>query len=265
MKISNRTHPVLEILEKDFGYRIACFKGAEAEQENIRRSFHEIWPVYRKMFASNINYISDSFMQAADFALPKIRQNIDKFPLEEKEYKGVFFIGKISICYRFDLLYEKDNTASFKKCCFFVFRNEGAISIMWKKDNEGYGFHYETEDHKYFTGTNAIEKITKNWIWITWMWLVFKKYAHVETKFLQAGKKTKDITCKYVNDSKSNITMLDSKWFTTLVKSDGFKVRGHFHLYWYKDESGAKYQKLQWVNTYDKEGYTAPAKKITQE
>lgn len=88
----------------------------------------------------------------------------------------------------------------------------------------------------------------------------FLRYAQVETKFLPAGQMTKFVDCKYRNDTKSNITILNSTWFTNLVKSDAFKVRGHFRLQ--PCGEGHKDRKLIWINDFQKEGYTAPARKL---
>ena len=90
---------------------------------------------------------------------------------------------------------------------------------------------------------------------------LFIQYAKVETKILPPKSKTMGIGCYYNNTTKSKITMLDSKWFTTLVKSDAFKVRGHFRLQ-PKKVNGEWTKELIWINEFEKTGYTAPAKKI---
>jgi len=91
---------------------------------------------------------------------------------------------------------------------------------------------------------------------------MFKSYAQVETKVLQGNSKSKDVNCKYVNDTKSVVTFLDSKWFTTLVKSDGFNVRGHFRLQ-PKKVDNVWTKELIWISEFKKTGYTAPAKKLS--
>ena len=58
------------------------------------------------------------------------------------------------------------------------------------------------------------------------------------------------------------IQILNSTWFTTLVKSDNFKVRGHFRLQ-PKKKGGEWTKEIIWVNEFVKSGYTAPAKKLT--
>jgi hypothetical protein len=87
---------------------------------------------------------------------------------------------------------------------------------------------------------------------------LFIKYAEVDTKFLPANKKVEDITCKYVNETALPVTILNSTWFTNLVKSDAFKVRGHFRLQ-PKKKNGDWTKELIWINEFQKDGYTRKA------
>jgi hypothetical protein len=105
----------------------------------------------------------------------------------------------------------------------------------------------------------SIEMYTKMLVAI----LNFIKYAEIEVKILPPNKKVKDIKCKYVNETNSNIQFLDSTWFTTLVQSDSFKVRGHFRLQPKKKE-GEWTKEIIWINEFEKTGYTSPAKKLSE-
>jgi hypothetical protein len=88
---------------------------------------------------------------------------------------------------------------------------------------------------------------------------LFRKYAKVETRILQPKSKAELFKCKYHNDNDYSIEIMDSTWFTTLVKSDEFKVRGHFRL----QPCGQAFaeRKLVWIKDFTKEGYTRKAKK----
>lgn len=94
---------------------------------------------------------------------------------------------------------------------------------------------------------------------------LFKKYAEVETKILPPkSKQGKTIKCKYINQTDYQITYLNSTWFTNLVKSDAFKVSGHFRLQPCHDENGLPTKKLIWISDFVKSGYTAPARKLKE-
>lgn len=94
--------------------------------------------------------------------------------------------------------------------------------------------------------------------------LNFIKYAEIETKYLPANKKVQGIKCKYINETNSNVKILDSTWFTELVKSDAFKVRGHLRIQPIKKE-GVWTKKLIWIKDFEKSGYNRKAGKSTSE
>lgn len=56
---------------------------------------------------------------------------------------------------------------------------------------------------------------------------------------------------------------MDSKWFTNLVKSDGFKVRGHFRFQ-PKKKDGVWTKELIWINEFEKSGYNREAGVLKQ-
>jgi hypothetical protein len=88
----------------------------------------------------------------------------------------------------------------------------------------------------------------------------------LEIEELPAGQKIKGIECNYekcVSEIGVPIKIINSLWFTNLVKSDGFKVRGHFRLQ-PKKKDGEWTKELVWINEFQKTGYTAPARKLSQ-
>lgn len=96
-------------------------------------------------------------------------------------------------------------------------------------------------------------------------YLNFIDFAEIETKhLLPNSKEGKTIKCKYINQTDFNIKYITSTWFTNLVKSDAFKVSGHFRLQPCHDENGLPTKKLIWINDFVKSGYTAPARKLKE-
>ncbi len=89
---------------------------------------------------------------------------------------------------------------------------------------------------------------------------LFKKYAELETKVVSKtnGTRAKVAKQKYKNNCKVPITIIDSTWFTRIVRSEEFNVKGHFRLQAYGE--GMNDRKLIWVNGFKKHGYTRKAK-----
>ncbi len=99
---------------------------------------------------------------------------------------------------------------------------------------------------------------------ITNLWTeAFLQFAEVEVKELKPNRQIYEgVICLYNNKTKSDIQIIDSTWFTTLVKSDEFKVRGHFRLQ--PCGEGMAKRKLIWVSEFKKSGYTREAKKLKE-
>lgn len=265
MKISNRTNPVLGFLENDFIGELKVPMSINKQYVPILKEvFQYSWPKLRHKFASNVIYVSESFVDAADLATPKMREYENEFTLDEGEYCGTFLVKRLAICYSFKLWYDEDGGQNIS-LDIFTFKDNCVISIYstFSEDrkNSTFQFYNDLDDSGCFYAGEAMDKILSNWFWITRIWILFKKYAQVETKYLPAGQKLKTIDVKYVNETHSNVTILDSTWFTNLVKSDGFKVRGHFRLQPKKKE-GRWTKEIIWIDKFDKEGYTTKAKKL---
>lgn len=94
--------------------------------------------------------------------------------------------------------------------------------------------------------------------------ICFMKHCPIETKLIKAKSKEKHLGTKYLNETNNNIEILDSTWFTTIVRSEGFAVRGHFRFQ-PKKENGVWVKKLIWISDFQKEGYTREAKILKQQ
>jgi hypothetical protein len=120
-------------------------------------------------------------------------------------------------------------------------------------------FSREEEKYNGLSKAELQSSIFQNYFVMVLVFHLFKKYADVETKLLQPKDKNRVFNCKYYNDSDYQIQIMDSTWFTTLVKSDSFKVRGHFRFQ--PCGQALKDKKLIWIKDFTKEGYTRKAKK----
>lgn len=96
--------------------------------------------------------------------------------------------------------------------------------------------------------------------------VLFKQYAPIETKILKNEKgKSKKIVLdgeKYLNDTRLPIQVIDSTWFTDIIRKEGFWVRGHFGLR--ACGPGRKERKLTWIEAYEKNGYNRKAKRLME-
>ena len=243
MRINNRTNPALNILNEKCNDILIRDFDKEAFLEN-RKEIHNLLFKYRKYFKSEVLLISDSFLNAT-------KKNIDKLSKlsnnDSIDLNGTYIFNKHLVM------------ASFQHCVLFVFDKKGVLMSCFKKNIGEKDFLIESRDEKVITervikNLSLSEGLLKTIISCD----LFKKYADVETKILKAKTKTKIFNCKYINDTDFNITHLDSRWFTDLIQSNSFNVRGHFRLQPYKFN-----KRLIWIDEFKKNGYTSKAKKNT--
>ena len=62
---------------------------------------------------------------------------------------------------------------------------------------------------------------------------------------------------KIINSLPVPITIINSKWNITSIRTDGFNVSGHFALYWTGE--GRRIPKMIFREPYEKKGYVRKA------
>jgi hypothetical protein len=261
MKVSYRNWPIIKKLEDNRLGNLPIYEGDKLYFDYFGQNFTSYWKLYSNNFKNEINYITWPFYQASKRAQDKLVQLYQDIILQEIDD------FKVSGCFLMDgnmfMLHKeiRRDTQDFE-CAFFMFTREGIPLAMYVDSAEHSIFQNGFISSVF--GLKLSEEEIKNWLTYKIIELViikmFKSYAEVETKILPPNSKTKYGDTKCINDTESKITHLDSKWFTNLVKSNGFNVRGHFRLQ-PKKKDGQWIRELIWINEFEKSGYTAPARK----
>jgi hypothetical protein len=83
--------------------------------------------------------------------------------------------------------------------------------------------------------------------------LYFIHNCELEQKILQPNDKYRSNGDKHYNESKSDLTILDCKWFTELIRDAPFHVKGH--LRWQVHGQKFSKRKLIWISDFEKNGY----------
>lgn len=213
----------------------------------------------KTMFGSKIQYISQPFIEAYNLGKHKLAGIFDKEPMEEHgtfiwqagsfTHTNFYYVntkiidGVWQADYMF-IQFSKHAQNDFKSIdvCISGKEIDGKVeekTFIWKG-------HYDNG----FNHTHYFAFIVT--------FLVFIKHVELETKIVNANKKEVHIGTKYVNETKSNIEILDSTWFTTIVRSEGFDVRGHFRFQPFGP--ALQQRKLIWISDFEKHGYTRKAK-----
>lgn len=272
MKI-NYKNTALGFLEDPMNFKIYCpeyttamsLKEEKEFIDSLRKAF--LNSPMREHWLTNIQYVTVPFYEAYCKAAPKIKEMIPQTQFEEagtliipwQGHVQTIFYGLLANGNKEDWQYEvmlimftkSRLTDEFGLDLFVYLPKKGDEAnadkyreLMWK------GFHDQGRDVSW-------------WIADLMRFMTFLKYADTETKFVNGGRKEKHLGEKYINETKYKVEILDSTYFTTISRTEGFGVRGHFR--WQPWGPGMTQKKLIWISDFVKEGYTRTAKILTNE
>ncbi len=256
MLYTYRKFPILERLRTG---SMSNFKvlpeDANSFDFNQQALIEGLWKAHYKYFSKNIQNITAPFYETYCVSRMKILNDLrENFEGIEPTY-GTFLIGDYTYCY---YLRESEGITD---CCVFFFRGETLGGFCYKKRGESFGWYSLYHPH---VEENVSMQILYNSLFQEITCLInFLKYVEVETKFVGANRRSKYFNVKYVNQTDFDIRQLDSTYFTTLIKTEGFGVRGHFRLQPCGKEM--KSRRLIWINDFQKHGYTREAKVLTNQ
>jgi hypothetical protein len=265
MKISNRTHPILEKMKNKSLGIIPIFEDDKSFFDLNIKFYTHWWKFKLKEFGSDVNIITENF----DLACKKAEDKLHALILDimgndtsDLDVSGTVINGGLVYMVDYHLKKGSEDCEIF----LYIFTKEGT-PIAFLVDSAKYGINltgWVSKTRNLGKNEKEISHFLIYHLEKAAIYFMFKKYAEVETKYLQPNKKTRDIFCKYKNETATGITILDSKWFTNLVKSDAFNVRGHFRLQ-PKKKNGEWAKELIWINEFQKSGYISRAKKLSHE
>jgi hypothetical protein len=253
-RISYRNYPVLEYLKKGHFKQIPCFKEEMNYIKENKVFINDCFNDNYKGFNSSVHVISHSFLNAISEVEDKLGLMLNN-DTESISEKGTFIFPN-NVVYLYNI--------------FFDPVNKKMEVIIWKTNSVG-GFIYITsfDQDNYnkilksdYIYNDNIHKSIKLDYQVLRLVIMFKKYAKVEIIESKAKSKTNQFGCKYMNETDLDIQYLDSKWFTTLVNSNSFKVRGFFRLQ-PKKKDGEWTKELIWIDEFEKKGYNRQAGILT--
>lgn len=104
----------------------------------------------------------------------------------------------------------------------------------------------------------------KDW-WAKMMIVLFYflDNCEVETKMITAKSERTIGLDRYLNQTRSNVGVINCTWFTTLVSNIPHGVTGHFR--WQPFGEGRAQRKLIWIQDFIRNGFTRRARVLTQQ
>lgn len=281
MKLSHRNYPGLRMLDEGKLGKIAVYQADAAiiSNEDIVSSMTSLFKSNFERYKTSIRWISEPFNEAIRKSMSSLIRddvwnNIGTECGTILNFRLPFIKDEITVFYSVEGTGRVDiNGCGIHNCIIYYFVKDIFLGMRVQNNSDGFNALFSNTVLPDFNlwkqaNSNLLPNVdidmneVDNFIYsLVIAYINFTKYAQVETKYLKPKQRIKDIACKYTNDTNSNIEILNSTWFTNLVKSDAFGVRGHFRLQ--ACGEGRKDRKLIWINEFQKEGYTAKARMLT--
>lgn len=263
--INYNNYPILRIFNENKIndlFQVLSTSNLYNDAEKIKIKQFNNFIIDNKIDITKIDYVSKPFIESVFNNYRSLGNIIENS--EIGTISGVFLIDKYICIYYF-------SDCQVLEKLFFCTLSKDGYMLPSKK------IIFDKQSKKYLADESFLPKIgaqyfTKNSVSYNEDFLlglifnylaicVLKKYAPIETRILEPNKKVKIFNCKYLNSTDIKINYLDSRWFTNLVKSEAFKVSGHFRFQ-PKMKNGQWIKELIWINDFMKSGYTVKARKL---
>lgn len=252
--INEKKYPYLKNLS-DGIIKKAGFTADNNEQLNYEeiRKMYKCWKE-NKFGEEEILIITKPFNKAVQDSINKLYPVVlEEINNTNDDLIGTMLVNNIWISYK--ISFRKDSEDFERE--LYILNEQGLFIAYLIYTKELQIYRIDTNTH--FTEAIQVIKWFDSFISTIIAHLIFRKYAEVETKIVfPTNRKPKE--GEYFNKTKCIFTVLDSKWFTNLVRSEGFKVRGHFRLQPCKNENKEWIKKLIWIEDFEKRGYSHKAK-----
>jgi len=271
MKISYRTHEILDKFNKGTLGKLPVYEDDyNFITTDFKYRFHNGWKDHICNFKEQINIITNPFRDASDLASKKLADlyvDILKNDTSDICTSGTFFFNN----FIYNIHHSVKKGSEDFETYFYMFTDKMIPICMlihplkpmeFSSTEDTSDIFWVSKAYGELDGDESYGRITSEIVKIV-MFDMFKNYAQVETKYLPPKKTIREMSAKYINETNHGVTILDSKWFTNLVKSDSFKVRGHFRLQ-PKKKNGEWTKEIIWISDFVKNGYTSKAKILDQ-
>lgn len=273
MKINDQ-NTALHFLEKgtmSYSLRTDDIGQWDNMRVNMLRTFLDHgFATKRELYKKKIQYISDPFLAAYESAKSRLTLSLvtDHDHMQES---GTIIVrrddgGRNTVFYTVTVG-KDDKGVTELKGSLIVFGTDHykrtklpVLMLAYIKTPTGEPWQYVAPGSEW-SGMQPGDKVEALpfaiWVDIVYM-LIFMRYCEVETKMVAPGRKQEHVGQKYINDTRQPIEIVDSTWFTTIIRSEGFGVKGHFRLQPFGP--GMSQRKLVYIKPFEKHGYTRKAK-----
>lgn len=253
MRLNSKTYPAFDTCEKGKFYELQIDQhfGTILPNPNVYVNFVESFISTFKQVNKKY-YLSETFKESIRIAIPKILKDenyYEKIPSD----CGVIFTEN-----GFNVYLVNPGDKLVRLLVFGFTRN--TLTTFGKIDSDGnhYGIACSLDENgKPFNDT----QVASSFLSSTLLALYFIYNCEIEEKIVKPNEKYRLGNSKHYNESKSDITFLDCKWFTDIIREAPFRVKGHLRWQFHGEKKSKR--KLIWIDEFEKSGYKRSATKTT--
>ncbi len=262
MKISYRNYPAIKFLKTKNFNELYPFEVDRSFFNGQKSFFLDNFNLFSKDFESDFYFVAKSFEASAEKSkhqLLSLFEDIAKNDSGDMHVKGTYCVGGLVYMVSYKILQGTEDM----EVGFFVFDKFGS-PVLFFVDSASLEIHQltwisKTISLKFNNDAKQIMECVYFQLSYCILYHLFKSYASVETKIIARSTKQNIGLNKFVNTTDFNITHLDCRWFTNIIREHGFKVSGHFRLQ-PKKKDGEWTKELIWIDDFEKKGYNLKAK-----
>lgn len=216
------------------------------------------------LFKANVFAMSKPFLEALGDSLPALNKSMDKdvdFMYSNLKYEAGTYINQKEVTFY------KINKEAQTITAVIIIDGE----IVYGGLNIGVG--EKSKDSRFFIprfvlfGKNIVEReeiltITLRKALVPLAIALFRTYSDHEMKIISGNDYGTLNGITYKNGNRRSITILDSSWYTSIVRTEGFMVTGHLRMQ--PCGAGNTQRKLIYVDSFMKHGYVRKAKMLEE-
>lgn len=214
----------------------------------IERTTFEIWGGFYTTI-KNIYFISHTFFEALNKSAHAFLKMLASKEDVEKVHEDCAFLYE-------DILWVvKTMPNGFIR--FMRIKNEGCLFTS-------FCYKFVADDRFETYESTCDQNMERRCVAIYYLLMFLKLYGKAEVEIVAHEQKIRSqiLKDKTLNETGLDVKILDSRWFTTICRNEGFMVSGHFRLQPKKDENGEWTRELIYIEPYAKKGYHRLAKVI---
>ncbi len=284
MKVSYSIYPILEFLNKDNlpkynkgeiklrGEDIALWQTDPDAVKTVRYTINEMYQGYIVDRCGQNVYILMPKFQEAISKSGNVFKNIARGVQLEKLFEDCcIFAGEmVYVCYKLTndtYLGYTFNTAerpnNYMVAIYYQGKGDGkkerhivylGTLVFSKEDDKAY--RIEISLMSTWMGLYAVDyRDNEQLIDALLAVLMFKHYAKVELDIIPGHERKMSMVAneKVVNETPNGVHIMDSSWYTTIYRTEGYDVRGHIRYY-------KVYDTIAYVHPHKRKGYIRRAK-----